>query len=108
MPAAGTGTEYSNFSIAVRQAVHVFHRTREIAHRLVVRDASGPDSSPPAELRSAELCVPIRAGSDRVGVIELWGLPRSMLDGATAHDLAVIASWCGPAIDMAVRRQEAS
>ncbi|MGH9868510.1 MAG: hypothetical protein ACREAA_10155 [Candidatus Polarisedimenticolia bacterium] len=82
--------------------------TGDSERRLVVRDAGGPDSFMPADLRSAELCVPIRAGSDRVGVIELWGLPRTTLDRATAHDLAVIASWCGPVLSHALWQQEAS
>lgn len=73
---------------------------------VVLRDASGPDPLAPPDLRCAEFSVPIRAGSDRVGVIELWGLPRSMLDSATTHDLAVIAAWCGPALTKAAWQQE--
>jgi hypothetical protein len=63
----------------------------------------------PLELREADLTVPIRNANDRVGVIALWGTPRSGLDDATAHDLAVIASWCAPALAVAAwRRDEAA
>jgi uncharacterized coiled-coil protein SlyX len=73
---------------------------------LAVRDARGPKAIAPLALGDADLTVPIRNGKDRVGVIALWGIPRSGLDDATAHDLAVIASWCVPAFAIAVWRPE--
>ena len=73
---------------------------------LAVRDARGPKVLAPLTLRDADLTVPIRNGSDRVGVIALWGVARSGLDGATTNDLAIIASWCGPALAMAAWRPE--
>src|SRR5436309_569819 len=42
---------------------------------LAVRDARGPDALAPLALRDADLTVPIRSGSDRIGVIALWGIP---------------------------------
>jgi len=71
---------------------------------LAVRDARGPKAIAPLSLRDADLTVPIRNGNDRVGVIALWGVPRTGLDDATAHDLAVIASWCVPALAIAAWR----
>ena len=68
---------------------------------LAVRDARGPNALAPLKPRDADLTVPIRNGNDRVGVIALWGIPRSRLDDATAHDLEVIASWCAPALAIA-------
>jgi hypothetical protein len=65
---------------------------------LAVRDARGPQALTPLALPSADMTVPIREGNDRVGVIALWGIPRSALDDATTHDLAVIASWCAGAL----------
>ncbi|TMQ66037.1 MAG: hypothetical protein E6K79_04035 [Candidatus Eisenbacteria bacterium] len=65
---------------------------------LAVRDARGPEALTPLALRDADLTVPILSGNDRIGVIALWGIPRSGPDEATAHDLEVIASWCAPAI----------
>jgi len=73
---------------------------------LALRDMSGPDSLMPSDLGSPDLSVPICAGDDRVGVIELWGLPQTTPDRATAHDLAVIASWCGPVVGHCVWLQE--
>jgi hypothetical protein len=55
----------------------------------------------PATLREADLTVPISYKGGRLGVIVLWGVPRAGLDRATAHDLAVIASWCAPAVRIA-------
>jgi hypothetical protein len=76
---------------------------------LAVRDARGPGALAPLALTDADLTVPIRNGNDRVGVIALWGLPPAALDDATAHDLAVIASWCMPAVATAAwRRAEAA
>lgn len=65
---------------------------------LAVRDARGPKVLAPLVLRDADLTVPIRNGSGRVGVIALWGIPPAGLDEATANDLAVIASWCAPSL----------
>ena len=73
---------------------------------LAVRDARGPKAIAPLALRDADLTVPIRNGNDQVGVIALWGVPRSGIDDATANDLAVIASWCVPALAIAVWRPE--
>ena len=73
---------------------------------LAVRDARGSKAIAPLALSDADLTVPIRNGNDRVGVIALWGIPRSGLDDATAHDLRVIASWCVPAFAIAVWRPE--
>ena len=83
---------------AVRVGRNGFHRL------LAVRDARGPNEVTPLAVRNADLTVPIRNGSDRVGVLALWGIPRSRLDHATAHDLEVIASWCAPALAVAERR----
>ena len=71
---------------------------------LAVRDARGPDALAPLALRDADLTVPIEKGNDRIGVIALWGVPRSGLDDATTHDLEVIASWCAPALAIASGR----
>jgi hypothetical protein len=68
------------------------------SRRLAVRDARGPDALTPLALRDADLTVPIRNGHGPVGTIVLWGIPRSGLGDATAHDLEVIASWCLPAL----------
>jgi uncharacterized coiled-coil protein SlyX len=65
---------------------------------LTVRDARGPKMLAPLEFRDAEHTVSIRNGNDRIGTIALWGIDRSELDDATAHDLDVIASWCAPAL----------
>jgi hypothetical protein len=73
-------------------------------HRLLaVRDARGPRTLAPLAVTGADLTVPIRNGNDRTGVIALWGIRRSELDDATEHDLAVIASWCAPALAVAAR-----
>ena len=71
---------------------------------LVFRDVSGPGQFAHSSGRSADLSVPIPAGGKIVGVIALWGLPHSACNDATAHDLAVIASWCGPALETAASR----
>lgn len=76
----------------------------EFQRLLAVRDARGLEALEPLTLRDADLTVPIRNGTDRVGVIALWGIPRSGLDDATAHDLEVIASWCVPALAIAAWR----
>jgi hypothetical protein len=47
------------------------------------------------------MTVPISHKGDLAGVIALWGVPRSRRDRAMAHDLAVIASWCAPAVAIA-------
>jgi hypothetical protein len=60
----------------------------------------------PLAQRDADVKVPIRDGNRRVGVIALWGIPRSGLDDATRHDLEVIASWCVPALAVAAWRPE--
>jgi len=68
---------------------------------LAVRDARGPKGLAPLAMDGADLIVPIRSGVDRVGVIALWGVPRSGLDEATVHDLSIIASWCTRALGFA-------
>ena len=73
---------------------------------LAIRDARGPGVLAPLALRDADVTVPIRDGSNRVGVIALWGIPRSRLDAAMAHDLEVIAAWCAPALAVAPQRAE--
>jgi hypothetical protein len=73
---------------------------------LTVRDARGPDALVPLVLRDADLTVPILNGKDRIGCLALWGIPRSRLDEMTSNDLAVIASWCAPALGLAVWRPE--
>jgi uncharacterized coiled-coil protein SlyX len=65
---------------------------------LAVRDARSPGVFSPLAIRDADLTVPIRKGNDRVGVLALWGLTRDGLDEVTEHDLAIIASWCAPAL----------
>lgn len=67
----------------------------ELQRLVAVRDPRGPGSMGAAGLHNPELSVPIRAGNDRVGVLALWGVSPSALDEAAAHDLDVIASWCG-------------
>jgi uncharacterized coiled-coil protein SlyX len=75
--------------------------------RLVaIRDARGPKALSSLALRDADLMVPIQIGNDRVGAIALWGTPSSGLDDAAAYDLAVIASWCAPALAVAERRPD--
>jgi len=71
---------------------------------LAVRDARGPMALTPLALQSADLTVPIRKGKERIGVIALWGIPPSALDGAAAHDLEIIASWCVRALVVSARR----
>ena len=68
---------------------------------LAVRDARGNDALAPLALRDADLATPILNGRDRIGFIALWGIPRSGLDESTSNDLAVIASWCVPALALA-------
>jgi hypothetical protein len=65
---------------------------------LAVRDARGPHLLGALDARSADLSVPLRDGSDCVGILALWGVSRSVRDEATTHDLAVIASWCARAL----------
>ena len=73
---------------------------------LAVRDARGPKALSSLALGDADLMVPIQNGRDQVGAIALWGTPRSGVDDATAYDLAVIASWCAPALAVAEERPE--
>ena len=73
---------------------------------LAVRDAREPGVLTHLSLRDADVKVPILNGNHRVGVIALWGVPRTGLDDATAHDLEVIASWCVPALAVAAWRPE--
>jgi uncharacterized coiled-coil protein SlyX len=73
---------------------------------LAVRDARGPKALAPLVLGDADLTAPVHNGNDRVGAIVLWGIAPGGLDDATAHDLAVIASWCGPVIASAAWRPE--
>ena len=72
---------------------------------LAVRDARGPRGIVPLVFEAADTQVPIRDGSNQVGAIALWGVP-SPLDDATSHDVAVIASWCAPALAVAAWCQE--
>jgi len=76
--------------------------------RLAARDARGPKALAPLSLLDADLTVPIRNRHDPVGIIALWGIPPSGLDQAAAHDLAVIASWCMPAVSVAAWHPEAA
>jgi len=87
-------------AVEVRVGVGRFQRL------LAVRDARGPRGLAPLTLRDADLTVPIRNGTDLIGVIALWGTPRSGLDVATAYDLEVIASWCVRALAVVARRPE--
>jgi len=80
---------------AVRVGMRGFQRL------LAVRDARGPKALGSLELRDADLTVPIRNGSDPVGLIALWGVPGSALNDLTSHDLAIIASWCARALTVA-------
>jgi len=75
---------------------------------LAVRDTTGPRALAPQARRGAVLTVPIRSGNALVGLMTLGGIPPSMLDDATAHDLAIIASWCGPALANAAWRPGAA
>jgi hypothetical protein len=61
---------------------------------LAVRDARYPQALAPLDFRHADWSVPIRSGNERIGILLLWGIPRSGRDEAMDHDLAVIASWC--------------
>jgi uncharacterized coiled-coil protein SlyX len=70
---------------------------------LAIRDARVPQGLPPLARDGAEVAVPIRYGGDQIGVITLLGNAGSALDDATVRDLAVIASWCGPAVASAAR-----
>lgn len=72
---------------------------------LAVRDARGSNGLAPLELRAADLTVPIRNGSDRIGILALWGIAASH-DDATAHDLEIIASWCVHALAITAWRQQ--
>ena len=54
------------------------------------------------------MSVPVWNRDVRVGAIVFWGIPRFALDDATAHDLAVIASWCVPALASASWHPEAA
>lgn len=71
---------------------------------LAVRDARGPAGHEPLELRTADLTVPIRGGTEPTGVLALWGLPEKGMEEGAAQDLALIASWCAPALGVAPRR----
>jgi hypothetical protein len=72
---------------------------------LAVRDARGPEGFEPLELRTADLTVPIRGGAEPMGVLALWGLPQDGLDEGASNDLALIASWCAPALGSGPRRE---
>jgi uncharacterized coiled-coil protein SlyX len=74
---------------------------RGFRRRLAVRDARGPKMLAPLTIPDADLIVPIGKGNEQVGVIALWGIRDSALDEATTHDLALIASWCMPALGIA-------
>ena len=73
---------------------------------LAVRDARYPQALAPLDFRSADRKVSIRSGNERIGVLSIWGLPRSDRDEAMDHDLAVIASWCAGALVLAPLRRE--
>ena len=79
-------------AVAVHVGTHGWQRV------LAARDARGPKAIAPLAACEADLTVPIVNGSDRVGSIALWGIPGPAVDEPTAHDLAVIASWCAPAL----------
>ena len=87
-------------AVAVEVGMNGFRRV------LAVRDARGPMMLAPLVVSGADLIVPILKGSGRIGVIALWGIHRSGLDDATANDLAVIASWCAPALAIVAWRSE--
>jgi hypothetical protein len=87
-------------------AVAVLGSSGGLRRVLAVRDARGPMALAPLALHDADLTVPIRNGNDRIGVLALWGIPRSASDAATANDLALIASWCAPALGIATSRRE--
>ena len=72
---------------------------------LAVRDARGATALAPLDLREADVTVPIRNGTP-VGALTLWGVPGSSCDEATANDLAIIATWCLPALAVAAWRPE--
>jgi hypothetical protein len=59
----------------------------------------------PPDPRTADVAVPLHAGTDRVGSLEIWGIVKFRPDRALRHDLDVIASWCTPAVVRATWRQ---
>jgi len=65
---------------------------------LAVRDARGPQDLGSLDARSADLSVPLRDSKGYIGVLSLWGVSRPDRDETTAHELAVIASWCAAAL----------
>lgn len=65
---------------------------------LAVRDARGPRGLEPLTLRDADLKLPIRNANHLIGILALWGMPDREPDAATTHDLAIITSWCAPAL----------
>jgi len=71
---------------------------RDSRRRLALRVAGGPGVPVPHDFDAAELAIPIQAGGERVGTMTVWGRRGAPFDRATAHDLTVIASWCGPAV----------
>jgi uncharacterized coiled-coil protein SlyX len=89
-------------------AVAVEVGTRGLRRRLAVRDARGPRMLTPLVLDDADLIVPIRSGTDPIGVIALWGIRRSALDEATKRDLELIASWCVPTLGIIAWRPAAT
>ena len=68
---------------------------------LAVRDARYPQALAPLDFRNADWTVSIRSGNERIGILSLWGVPRSDRDEAMDHDLVVIASWCARALVLA-------
>ena len=90
------------------RAVAVLGSSGGLQRVLAVRDARGPLALGLLALHDADLTVPIRNGTDRIGVLALWGIPRSASDAATANDLALIAAWCAPALDIATSRRDES
>jgi len=75
---------------------------------LGVRDLRTHAAPAPLAVDGADLTVPIHREGDRFGCIALWGVPRHALDEATAHDLALIASWCAPSVAIAEWRSRAA
>ena len=70
----------------------------ELRRVVAFRHAARTNGLTPRELPAPDVSLPVRAGREIVGLMTLWGLGRSAIDAATAGDLDVIASWCGPAL----------
>ena len=72
---------------------------------LAMRDARAPRAQAPLEVSDADVAVPVGTGT-RIGSITLWGVPDPGLNQTMARDLAIIASWCAPAVSPAAWRRE--